>query len=242
MLMLRLDKLIAESGMYSRSEAAALIRSGRVSVSGIVASQNSEKINPETQEVSIDGRLLEYKRFHYIMLNKPQGYVSSTQDRRERTVMELLDERFIKLGLFPAGRLDKDAEGFLLLTNDGEFAHKVTSPTGKVTKRYFALLDGEVTDDDIGAFSRGITLGDGTICLPAVLERASEGAFITLSEGKYHQVKRMMASIGKPVRYLKRTAIGGLMLDEGLELGEYRELSDEIRLIFGDSKIHHQNP
>ena len=230
--MIRLDKAISDSGQYSRSEAAALIRSGRVSVDGRVLSSNSEKIDPQTMTIRVDNKPLDYKKHYYIMMNKPQGFVSSTFDKREQTVIELLDERYNNLGLFPAGRLDKDAEGFLLLTNDGDLAHKITSPNGRVEKRYFVEFEGTISEDDILAFSRGIKLNDGTICLPAKLECADMGAYVTLREGKFHQVKKMMAAIGKPVKYLKRVAIGNLELDESLKTGEYKQLEGEIELLF----------
>ena len=230
--MLRLDRILASTGFYSRRDASLLIRQGRVCVGGNVAVSGDEKHDPESVRVTVDGKPICYREFYYIMLNKPAGYVSSTEDRRERTVMELLDEKYSKLGLFPAGRLDKDAEGLLLLTNDGALAHSITSPAKKIDKRYFVEIDGTVSDGDIDAFAQGLTLGDGAKCMPAALERADGGAFVTVREGKYHQVKRMMAALGKPVKYLKRVAIGGLALDEGLMPGEYRELNDEIHLIF----------
>jgi len=229
MSLIRLDKLISDSGRYSRSEANSLIRGGRVSVGGKIITSNSEKIDPNTQEVKVDNKPLIYKEFIYIMMNKPQGYVSSTEDKNDKTVIELLDERYQNLGLFPAGRLDKDTEGFLLLTNDGDYAHNITSPNKNVSKRYYAQIDGDITDEDIRLFSRGLSLADGTLCRPSVLERASDGVYLTLSEGKYHQVKRMLAAIGKPVKYLKRLSIGGLVLDESLKPGDYREIDEDLR-------------
>ena len=223
----RLDKIIAGSGLYSRSEARALIKSGRVAVGGAVACSGDEKHDPESGSVMIDGAPLEYNEFRYVMMNKPAGYVSSTADRREKTVIDLLDGKYAKLGLFPAGRLDKDASGLLLLTNDGRLAHKITSPASKIGKRYFVQTEGAVTDGDIKAFSDGLTLGDGTKCLPAILEPAAGGALVTVFEGKYHQVKRMMAAIGKPAESLKRVSIGGLELDDALAPGQYREITAE---------------
>ena len=231
---LRLDKIIADSGLYTRSEATALIKRGCVAVGDEPACSGAQKCDPQTIQIIVEGKPLEYRRFRYVMLNKPRGYVSSTGDKRDRTVMELLDEKYSKLGLFPAGRLDKDAEGLLLLTNDGEFAHMITSPSKKVDKRYFIEIEGTVNDRDIETLARGIELGDGTKCMPAVLEPAAGGAFITLREGKFHQVKRMMAALGKPVIYLKRVAIGSLVLDDELKLGEYRELFDEINTFFNN--------
>ena len=227
----RLDKIIAGTGRFTRSEATALIKRGRILVDGHIVKKTAEKYDPETERISIDGVKLEYMKFRYIMMNKPPGYVSSTADRREKTVLELLDDKYRKLGLFPAGRLDKDAEGLLLLTNDGKFAHSVTSPSRRVNKRYYIKLDDGITNADVASFADGLVLSDGTKCLHATLEAVSGGALVTLCEGKYHQVKRMMSSIGKPVKYLKRIAIGGLVLDENLKPGEYCELTDEINQV-----------
>jgi len=231
---LRLDKIIAGSGLYTRSEAIALIRRGRVAVGGKLAYSGASKLDPESEQVTIEGEPLDYRKYRYVMLNKPRGCISSTNDTREKTVMELMDKKYSKLGLFPAGRLDKDAEGLLLLTNDGEFAHKVTSPANKIHKRYYVEIDGAIAINDIERFANGVILHDGTKCLPAILEPAPGGAFVTLSEGKYHQVKRMIAAIGRKVISLKRVSIGGLELCEGLKPGEYCELSDEINLVFDD--------
>ena len=241
---LRLDKIIADSGLYTRSDAKALIRAGRVIVDGSEARDGGLKLDPDTAAITIDGMPVSYKEYRYIMLNKPADYVSATDDRNEATVMELLDDKYAKLGVFPVGRLDKDCEGLLLLTNDGTFAHKVTSPGSKVYKRYFVKIDGTINAHDVEAFKRGMALGDGTKCRPALLEECldidAEGndicghdvcgrgatgcAYVTICEGKYHQVKRMLAALGKPVVYLKRVAIGGLTLDAGLSPGGYREL------------------
>jgi 16S rRNA pseudouridine516 synthase len=235
--MLRLDKIVADSGLFSRSEASALIKGGHVAIGSRVAFSGAEKCDPYEEQITVDGKPLEYHEFRYIMLNKPQGYISSTADKRETTVMDLLDKRYSRLGLFPAGRLDKDAEGLLLLTNDGEFAHRITSPSKKVRKKYFVEIEGTITDTDSAKFASGLTLEDGTKCMPAILEPALNGAYVTLYEGKFHQVKRMMAALGKPVVALRRVAIGNLILDEILKPGEYRELNDEIGLIFDDWAI-----
>ena len=226
----RLDRIIADSGRASRSEAVALIKRGCVTVDGETVRSNAQKYNPDESCVAINGEVIESRRFRYIMMNKPQGYVSATQDRHEKTVPELLDDKYARFKLFPAGRLDKDAEGFLLLTNDGEFAHKIMSQ--KTKKRYYVEIDGTVSEEDIEAFAQGLELRDGTKCLPAILEPAPGGAYVTLNEGKYHQVKRMMAARGKPVKYLKRVAIGELELDKNLKPGEYLELRDEIDALF----------
>ena len=231
---IRLDKLLSDTGFFSRSEAAALIKCGRVGVDGQIVRSGAEKYDTGTARITIDGKPLEYRKFRYIMMNKPSGYVSSTHDSHEKTVLELLDEKYCNLGLFPAGRLDKDAEGLLILTNDGNFAHSITSPRKKVNKQYFVKIDGSISDMDIAAFASGIILGDGTKCLPADLQTVPGGVSVTLREGKYHQIKRMLAATGKRVIYLKRVSIGGLRLDESLRPGGYRELTDEISLIFQD--------
>jgi len=214
-----------------------MIKGGRVSVDGRVSLSSSEKIDADSQSVHIDNTSLSYSKFHYLMMNKPQGFVSATQDRHERTVMELLDEKYAKLGLFPAGRLDKDAEGFLLLTNDGGFAHQITSPKSTIYKRYFIQFENDITEQDIQIFKQGIVLGDGLHCLPALLEPAADGAYVTVCEGKYHQVKRMMAAIGKPVLYLKRAQIGGLKLDENLRPGQFRALDNCEKRAILDTKV-----
>jgi len=227
----RLDKIIGGSGLFTRSEARALIKGGRVCAGGVVAVSAADKYDPGKERITVDGAPLEYRKFRYVMMNKPAGVISSTKDRRDKTVLELLDGKYSKLGLFPAGRLDKDAEGLLILTNDGELAHLITSPASKISKQYFAAIDGAVSDADIQAFSEGLVLKDGTKYLPAILENTPGGVFVTLYEGKYHQVKRMMAAIGKPVKYLKRISIGGLKLNEGLMPGEYCEINVEIDLL-----------
>jgi len=232
MPILRLDKIIASTGQYSRSGASALINSGRAAVDSRRAVSGAQKHDPGAVVITIDGRILEYREYRYIMLNKPAGYVSSTNGKKDRTVMELLGPVYSKLGLFPAGRLDKDAEGLLLLTNDGQLAHRIISPSGKIRKLYFVEFDGDITEDDINGFAGGLKLNDGTQCLPAVLEKVPNGAHVTICEGKYHQVKRMMAAIGKHVTYLKRLSIGGLLLDAGLETGSYKELGDGVMAVF----------
>ncbi|MCL2391735.1 MAG: rRNA pseudouridine synthase [Oscillospiraceae bacterium] len=230
---LRIDKILVDTGLFSRKEAVSAIRSGKVSAGGLIVKSNSEKFDPEVVQIVVDGKPLQWCKFFYIMMNKPSGFVSATEDLHEKTVIELLDERLKKVGLYPAGRLDKDAQGFLLLTNDGAFAHMIISPGKGVSKRYFVEIDGDISADDIAAFADGLVLGDGTKCLSAVLEKTQGGAFVSLFEGKYHQVKRMMAAIGKPVKFLKRVAIGGLELDENLSPGAYRAIDiTEINKIF----------
>lgn len=231
MSMLRLDRIISDSGIASRKEAARLIRSGFVTVDGRIAASGDEKVDPEASEILVDGKPLRYRQFHYLMMNKPAGYVSATEDRSEKTVLELLDGVYRRLALFPAGRLDKDAEGLLLLTDDGDWAHRVISPNKNIYKTYYVETDGPLGQEDINAFHEGVVLKDGLVCLPAGLRILASGikssGFVMIREGKYHQVKRMLASRGKPVTYLRRIAIGGLHLEEDLKTGAYRELTEQ---------------
>jgi 16S rRNA pseudouridine516 synthase len=231
MALLRIDKIIADCGAASRKEAAALIKRGSVLANGVRVKSPSDKFDPDSDEISVNGQMLSYKKFRYIMMNKPSGYISSTEDAREKTVIELLDDGLKKQKLFPAGRLDKDAVGLLILTNDGEYAHNVISPNKKVDKRYYVRVDGVLTQNDCRSFESGIVLKDGLECRPAKLSILSDNeGYVRIHEGKYHQVKRMLASLGKPVLYLKRCTIGSLQLDESLQPGEYREMTEEERL------------
>ena len=226
---LRLDKIIADTGIASRSEAARLIREGAVSVDGKTAASGADKADPETAEIFVGGQRLEHRKKRYFMMNKPTGVVSATEDRSEKTATDLLEGPDARLGLFPAGRLDKDVEGLLILTNDGDYSHRIISPSKNVYKTYYVETRGALDDTDIAAFSGGIVLRDGLTCLPAVLKIISTGdvsaAEVRIHEGKYHQVKRMLASRGKPVTVLLRLAIGGLRLDGALKPGAYREMS-----------------
>ncbi|MCD8067104.1 MAG: 16S rRNA pseudouridine(516) synthase [Oscillospiraceae bacterium] len=232
MSLTRLDKLIAASGL-TRSEAAAAIRAGRVAVGGAVITAPETKVEPERGKVTLDGAEI-LTGLVYIMMNKPAGYVSATEDARERCVTELLPQALRRRGVAPAGRLDKDTEGLLLLTDDGQFAHRVISPRHNVRKLYRAEVEGVLDESDAEAFRQGIVLGDGTRCLSAELTiEAPSTALVAVREGKYHQVKRMLASRGKPVRALRRLAVGGLWLDETLAAGEWRCLTEaERELIF----------
>lgn len=228
---LRLDKIISSAGVASRSEVKTLIRRGAVQVDGVTAKSPQEKVDPDRSVITVNGEPVNYKKNRCYMMNKPAGYVTSTEDPRDRTVMELLPDDLRRLGLFPAGRLDKDSEGLLIITDDGELAHRITSPKHKVKKRYYIETDGEFTLEDIEAFSAGIVLGDGYECLPAKLELLTGGvkysACVTVSEGKYHQVKRMAAARGKHVTYLKRLSTGALKLPDDLGPGKIKELSAE---------------
>ncbi len=224
---IRLDRLLSGSGRFTRSQARGTIREGRVSVDGQIVKEPDRKFEPSAC-VCVDGELLDCARTRSLMLHKPAGVLSATEDPRQKTVLDLLPEHLRKQGLFPVGRLDRDTTGLLLLTNDGDFAHRVISPKHHVPKRYWALLDGPVGEADAAAFAEGIVLTDGTRCLPAVLECPEENVgLVTVYEGKYHQVKRMFAARGRTVLALHRERIGTLELDGALRPGEYRELRPE---------------
>ena len=228
MAVMRLDRLLSEMGIASRSEGKALIRAGRVALNGERCQKPEQKVDPETDSLTLDGQPLRYRRFHYYRMDKPVGVVTATEDRDQKTVLDLLPPELKGLGLFPVGRLDKDTSGLLLLTDDGEFAHRVISPKFSVEKRYYARVEGEVDAEDIAAFAAGVTLRDGTRCLPARLENLGPGeCLVTVTEGKYHQVKRMLASRGKPVTALRRLSIGAITLEPGQQPGEVRELPEE---------------
>ena len=223
----RLDKVLADLGIGTRKELRERIRAGGVRIDGVVCTKPEQKVDPELQRIALDDRELCYKSLRYFMLDKPTGVLTATEDRSQPTVLDLLPAELRRLGLFPVGRLDKDTSGLLILTNDGEFAHRVLSPKSCVEKRYYANIDGEVDEADIAAFAAGIRLRNGTECLPAGLVSAGPGkCFVTVREGKYHQVKRMLASRGKPVIALRRLAIGNLSLDESLGPGGLHELDE----------------
>ncbi len=233
----RLDKLIASMGRYSRREAKELIRKGLVLVDGVPAASAEEKVDGEKAEILVGGEDLGYRRFTYVMLHKPAGVLSATEDARQRTVLDLLPPPLRRMGLFPVGRLDKDTEGLLLLTNDGDLAHRLLSPKYHVDKVYYAEVDIPLDDSDVAAFAQGIALGGDLRCLPAGLRIGADAhqAFVTLHEGKFHQIKRMFASRGKSVLYLKRLSMGSLRLDEALQKGDYRYLTeDEVAKLYGD--------
>ncbi len=225
---MRLDKYISECGVASRREIKAMVKAGRITVDGEVAKAPEQKLEPEAAVVSIDGNVLKYEKFHYYMLNKPSGVLSATDDGKQKTVIDLLSPEMQKMGLFPVGRLDKDTTGLLIITDDGEFAHKVISPKSGIVKLYHAETEAPVNESDIRAFADGVVLGDGTKCLPAGLELLDDGScLVKVMEGKYHQVKRMLASRGKPVTALKRLKIGDLVLDKDLKPGDFRPLSSD---------------
>lgn len=227
MPLMRLDKLLSECTALSRSQLRQIIKNGSVRVDGLTVTSPEQKIDSDTACVELGGKPVIYAKFCYYMLNKPEGILSATDDKKQKTVIDLFPAELKKKNLFPVGRLDKDTTGLLIITNDGEFAHKVISPKSEIVKTYHAVTEGPVDDADIAAFSQGIVLGDGTQCLPAELEKLPDGScLVHVMEGKYHQVKRMLASRGKPVAALKRLSIGGLELDNSLLPGEFRQLSE----------------
>ena len=224
----RLDKIISGTGKYSRREVKLLVKQGRILIDGVPAAAADVKVDPETAEILLDGQDLGYRKFTYVMLHKPAGVLSAVEDRRQKTVLDLLPQELQRRGLSPVGRLDKDTEGLLLLTNDGELTHKLLSPRHHVDKVYYARVEGVLEAADCAAFAAGMMLGDGLECMPAGLEILSDSeALVTLQEGKFHQVKRMLAARGKPVVYLKRLSMGPLQLDESLLPGQFRLLTEE---------------
>ena len=230
----RLDKLLASTGRWSRSEVKRLVREGRVLADGRIAASAEDKYDAERVALVVNGGAVRLRKYVYIMLHKPAGVLSATEDGRGKTVLDLLPPEYQKRRLFPVGRLDKDTEGLLLLTDDGALAHELLSPKKHVDKVYYTRVDGELNDGDCAAFAAGMTLGDGLMCLPAGLEILSAGAeseaLVTLHEGKFHQIKRMLAARGKPVLYLKRLSMGALKLDEALAPGAWRELTENERM------------
>ena len=230
----RLDKLLAGTGKWSRREVKALVRQGLVRVDGRLAASAEDKLDPAVAVVTVAGETISLCRFTYVMLHKPAGVLTATEDRKQPTVLDLLPPELRRIGLAPVGRLDKDTEGLLLLTNDGELAHRLLSPKYHVDKRYFARVDGELSAADTEALARGMTLGGGLECLPAGLEVLPDRVcIVTLREGKFHQVKRMLAARGAPVLYLKRLSMGPLTLDDSLAAGAYRLLrAEEISALY----------
>jgi len=226
----RLDKFLVAAGVGSRSQVKDILKSGRITVDGLVERDNARKIDPAKQTVCLDGIPLGGRRRVVAMMNKPAGYVTATEDRAEKTVMELLPPELLLQDLKPVGRLDKATEGLLLFTNDGDLLHRLISPKKEVPKIYYARHEGTATDEDVAAFAAGLGLRDGTLCLPAKLEPLGAGeSLVTVCEGKYHQVRRMMASRSMTVTYLERRQEGSLTLGD-LPRGAVRELmAEEIR-------------
>ncbi len=232
----RLDKYLADMGCGTRSEVKNYIKKGRVSVNEEVVRAADIKIDTEKDQVVFDGQKVGYVEFEYYMLNKPQGVLSATEDRKQKTVIDLIETKNRK-DLFPVGRLDKDTEGLLLITNDGQLAHNLLSPKKHVDKVYYAEIDSVVPDELIKEFANGVILDDEFRCMPAKLQILKKeefvnpygvsGVHLTIREGKFHQVKRMFEAFGMKVVYLKRLSMGKLILDESLACGEYRELTKQ---------------
>lgn len=233
---LRIDKILSNLGYGSRAEIKKDCKRGLVKVNGKTINNPGIQVDIESDEILFDNQVVKYREFIYLMLNKPDGYISATFDRHDPIVLDLIDKEFLAFEPFPVGRLDKDTEGLLVLTNDGQLAHRVLSPKKHVPKTYYAKIEGKVTEEDIEAFKKGVTLDDGYETMPSELKILSSDDMseieLTIHEGKFHQVKRMFESVGKKVVYLKRLSMGKLKLDEDLELGEYRELTEEeVKLI-----------
>ncbi|MDT0014728.1 pseudouridine synthase [Listeria cossartiae] len=225
---MRLDKLLSHTGFGSRKEVKPLLKSGAVVVNGTIQKDSKTQVNPDKDQVTVHGTPVVYQEFVYFMLHKPQNVVSATEDNVSETVIDLLAQEDTLTDPFPVGRLDKDTEGLLIITNDGTLAHNLLSPKKHIDKTYYAKIDGDVTAEDVEAFAAGIELDDGYTCKPARLEIITPNEIkVTIQEGKFHQVKRMFAARGKTVSYLKRISMGNLQLDESLALGEYRPLTEE---------------
>ena len=227
----RLDKILASQGTLSRRDVKEIIKKGRVTLNGIVVRDSAVKVDLNTDTVAIDGEQIDLKKHIYIMMNKPQGVISASDSESDETVVELEPDELFRKGLFPAGRLDKDTTGFVLITDDGDFAHKILSPKNHIFKTYFARLQHELTVSDIETLEKGITLADGTILKEAKVEIVENSETplikIMICEGKYHQVKRMFAATGNKVIELHRSKMGELELDSNLKPGECREITPE---------------
>lgn len=239
----RLDKILSNFGFGSRTEIKSAVKKGLVSVDGQVTKDSGLHVDPAASVIIMNGIKLEYRKYIYLMMNKPQGVISATTDTRQRTVFDIMPEEYKCFELFPAGRLDIDTEGLVLMTNDGQLAHEILSPRKHVTKKYYARVEGRVQQADATAFEGGVTLDDGYKTLPAKLEILSSDLVseirLSIVEGKFHQVKRMFEAVGKKVIYLKRLSMGRLELDESLELGECRELAPEEVELLKDSVQKH---
>ena len=227
MAQIRLDKFISERTEYSRSQIKELASKGKITVDGITVKRSDDKIDPDTAVVAVCGQEIKTQRYSYILLNKPQGYVCSTDDKDGETVLKLIPPEMRKKGLFPAGRLDKDSIGALVLTDDGELAHRMLSPKHHIPKTYIVQLGRKFENNYINKFAEGLTLSGGETCLPAKVrpsENSDKLAFVELCEGKYHQVKRMFAAVGNHVELLMRISVGSLVLPEKLGIGESMEI------------------
>ena len=225
---MRIDKYLSACGVASRSEIKKLVKAGKITVNGEVAKKAEMHIDENTDIIMLEGNVISYRKYVYLMLNKPQGYISAVYDKHYPVITELIDKKYAHIEPSPVGRLDLDTEGLIILTNDGDFNHNMTSPKKNVYKRYFARLDKAAEEKDIKVFEDGIEFKDFTT-KPALLEitQNPQEVFIEIAEGKFHQVKRMCEHVGKTVVFLKRVAIGPLKLDETLATGESRELTEE---------------
>ena len=236
---MRLDKFLSECGICSRSESKIFIKKGMITVNGKKAAKGEEKIDPDNDEIMFKGQKIIYAEFEYYMLNKPAGVVSATEDKNDKTVIDLVPKPHVK-DIFPVGRLDKDTEGLLIITNDGETAHRLLSPKKHVDKTYFVRTSGgEIGTEEVEKLENGVDIGEEKLTLPAEIEILKNGeiseSLLTIREGKFHQVKRMFKAVGREVIYLKRISMGNIKLDESLEKGECRKLSeDEIKIITGE--------
>ncbi|KGG80314.1 pseudouridine synthase [Caloranaerobacter azorensis H53214] len=236
---IRLDKILSNLGYGSRKDIKKMVKSGLVKVDGEVVKDSSYKLNPYKAVIEIGDTVVEYREFVYLMMNKPKGVVSSTDDPLSRTVIDLIDEKYRVFNPFPVGRLDKDTEGLLIISNDGKLAHNLLSPKKHVEKKYYVEVEGYVTDDDKKIFAEGVVIDGEYKTMPAYLEIIETDnisrVYLTIKEGKFHQVKKMFKAVNKRVVYLKRVSMGRLDLDESLLPGEYRELTEEEILLLKNS-------
>lgn len=227
----RLDKILSNMGYCSRREATKIAKSGRILLNGKAIYDLSQKVDAQIDEISFCGETIQYNKHTYILMNKKAGYITATEDKHQKTVLDLLPEKEQKIGLFAAGRLDKDTEGLILLTNDGDLSHSIMSPKNHIKKVYYAEITGELLPDTQERFKEGIVLGDGYKCMSSEIEFLHQDdkikANITICEGKFHQVKRMVAACGGEITYLKRMSVGTLKLPENLEIGDFIRLGDD---------------
>ena len=221
----RIDKIISSQTNYSRKDVKKLILQKKISVNGKVAKKPEQKVNEQQDEIYIDGNKLEIKKYIYLILNKPKGYISATEDRTAKTVLDLVPEIYMRRGLFPAGRLDKDTTGMMIITDDGEFAHSILAPKKHIEKTYRVQIDIDITDEMREKFKQGIVLKDHVCCPATIVVEDKNTALITITEGKYHQIKRMFGCFGAKVVNLHRISMGGLQLPKNLREGECRELT-----------------
>nr|WP_242620531.1 pseudouridine synthase [Senegalia massiliensis] len=227
----RIDKILANLGYGSRKDIKKNIKSGMVKINNEIIKDNSIKIDPYKENIKFNNKKINYRKFIYLMLNKPSGVISATEDNHSKTVVDLIDDEYKAFNPFPVGRLDKDTEGLLILTNDGDLAHKLLSPKKHVDKKYYVKVEGYLDESDKIAFKEGLDIGEKDITLPAELDIKKSNeiseCYVIIREGKFHQIKRMFISLGKKVVYLKRVSMGNVELDSNLKLGEYRELTNK---------------